>query len=258
MADRDGETGAEMLERVLSTPSATELRRRVVDRLDLDPGEAALSIGCGPGYEPAALADAVDGRGRVLGVDVSGETLALARDRCSDLPQVSLVRGDATSLPVPDESHDVAVAKQVYRAVPDVGDALSELCRVLAPGGRAAVVETDADALVIHSPDRDRMRRATEAYRNGIPNPHLGSGLVSRLPDAGLTVERVEPFSTVHREINETVERGIEVHRRFMAEDESFDDAEIEAWERDLRNLAAAGEFLSCGTQFVYLVRKSE
>lgn len=260
MSDRNAsdETETEMLERLLASPNADAARQFVRDRLDLRPDESVLSIGCGPGFEPASLAEDIGERGRVHGIDANEETLAGAEDRCGDLPQVSFERGDATDLPVPDDSYDVAVAKEVYQFVPDVETALNELQRILVPGGRAAVVTKDVDARVIHSSDRDRMRRAKEAYVDAVLHPHLGSSLVSSLPEAGLTVEEIEPRPDVHTEINEQVERGIEVQRAFMEADESFEQSEIEEWERDLRELDEAGEFLSCGTQFLYIARNPE
>lgn len=263
MSDRDvlsesGREGAERIERILSTSSARELRGLVVDRLDPQAGESVLSIGCGPGFEPAALAAAVGERGRVHGVDVSEVTLALAEQRCDDLPRVTFARGDATALPVADGSYDAAVAKQVYQFVDDIEAALRELHRVLEPGGRAAIVEGDVDAQVVHSSDRDRTKRVQEAYLDVVPTPHLGSRLVSLLPGAGLTVERIEPKPNLHREINERVERGIEARRGILEANESFDRSEIEAWERDLRDLDEAGEFLTGGIQFVYIARKPE
>lgn len=248
----------EMLERILTTPGAESLRQFVREHLNLRPDESVLSIGCGPGFEPATLAADISERGRVLGLDVNSETLAIARDRCADLPQVSFGQGDAAELPVPDDSFDVAVAKQVYQFVPDIDRALRELQRVLKPGGRAAVVSKDLDAWVLHSSDRRRMQRAKEVYRRALLHPHLGSRLIARLPAAGLVVEDIEPKPVLHTEINAQVERGIEVHRKFLEADESFDQSELEAWEQDLRELDEAGEFFSCGTQFLYIARRPE
>lgn len=253
----DGE-GATRLEQIYTTPSAEELRQVVTDQLDLQAGEAVLSVGCGPGFELVALAEAVGERGHVHGIDIDEETLASAEDRCGDLPQVTLERGDATDLPVADESYDVAVAKQVYQFVDDIDAAVSELHRVLCPGGRAAVVAGDVDTQVIHSSDRTRTKRASEAVRDARPTPHLGSRLTSYLDDAGLTVEHIEPKPTLHTEINERVAQGIEARREILEADESFDQSEIEAWEQDLRDLDEAGETFVYESQFVYIARKPE
>jgi len=251
----DGEETA-MLDRILTTEGAAELRRFVRDRLDLRGDESVLSIGCGPGHEPASLAEAMDEGGRVPGADANPETLHEARERCGGLPQVSFVGGDATRLPVSDDLFDVAIAKQVYQFVPDVETALSELPRVLAPGGRAAVFSRDEGATVLNATDPELMRRAMAARVAAMPHPYLDSRLASLLPEAGFTDVRVVPRADVHTEIDAQVERGIEVHRRTLEEDGSFESDEIDAWERDLRELDAAGEVLSCGTGFLYLARR--
>ena len=243
----------EMLEEILATPYAESFRQFVKSELALRFDDSVLSVGCGPGFETAVLAEDVSDEGRVLGIDINEKVLASARDRCADLPQVSFADGDATDLPVPDNSYDVAVAKQVYQFVDDVETALSELRRVLKPNGRAAVVEKDVDGWVMHSSNRDRMRRVKEAYADALPRSRLGSELVSLLPAVGLTVDVIKPRASAHTEINEQVERGIDVQRDFLEADGSFEQSEIEAWEQDLRDLDADGEFLSCGTQFLHI-----
>lgn len=258
MSNQHDEEGGTKLERIYTTPSAEELRQLVTNWLNLQAGEAVLSIGCGPGFEPSALAEAVGERGHVHGIDIDEETLAIAEDRCGDLPQVTLKQGDATALPVADASYDAAVAKQVYQFIDDIDAAMSELHRVLRPGGRAAVVEGDVDAQVIHSSDRNRTKHASEAVRDARPTPHLGSRLTSYLNDAGLVVEHIEPKPTLHTEINERVAQGIEARRDILEADESFDQSEIEAWEQDLKELDEAGETFVYVPQFVYIAKKSE
>lgn len=252
--DESAEEGAERVERVLDTSSARRLRELVAETLDPQSDERILSIGCGPGYEPVSFADR--GASDVVGVDVSRESLELAAGRCRDLSAVSLAQGDATRLPFVDGRFDAAVAKQVYQFVPDIDAAMCELARVLRPGGRAVVVSGDVDGDVMNTADRDRMRRVQESYRNALPNPHLGSRLPTLAGEVGLTVETVEPYTHVHREITYRIEQGIGVHRRIAEADESVDASEVAAWEREQRELDEAGEFLRSGTQFVSLLRK--
>ena len=78
------------------------------------------------------------------------------------------------------------------------------------------------------------------------------------MPETGFVVEDVVPRAAVRTGIDDQVERGIEVQRGFLEASEAFDDAAVEAWERDLRELDAAGEFLSCSTAFLYVGRKPE
>ena len=170
---------------IYETRAMVERRRLVRDRLALEAGETALSIGCGPGFEPAELAPLVGEAGRVHAVDRSEAMLALAERRCGDLPQVALTAANAVDLPLADESVDAATAVQVYRYVEDVEAALEELHRVLEPGGRAVVYDSDFDSLVWHSPNRERTARILEAFDDACPHPRLGSRLAPPLREAG-------------------------------------------------------------------------
>lgn len=244
-------------ERILATPSEVAFREFVLEQLPVQPDDAVLSVGCGPGFETAALAEYVGEEGRITGVDVNGSVLAAAKDRCGHLPQVAYQQGDVTDLPVADDSHDLAVAKQVLLAVSDVEAALEELFRVVRPGGRVAVTAGDPRSLVMNE-STDRMRRANEIYRSEMGERRLGTRLKSMLPEAGFTVEDVVPRAKHSTAITDQVEHGIEVQRGLLASSDEFDDAEIGRWEEDLRELDEAGEFLSASIAFLYVARKPE
>ncbi|PSP57415.1 hypothetical protein BRC82_00220 [Halobacteriales archaeon QS_1_67_19] len=258
--DDTGPTDAEKRdrwERVLSTETEQEFREFVLDRVPLQPDDDVLSVGCGPGFEPAALARRLGPDGTITGVDVNEEVLAAAKDRCEDLPQVSFERGDVTDLPAADETYNLAVAKQVLSAVDDVASAFNELYRVLEPGGRVAITAGDRRTHVKHTPT-ERLERADEVYRAELGERQLGTRLVSLLPAAGFAVEDVVPRAKLQTEIDDQIENGIDVQRRLLEASDRFDPGEIEAWERDLRALDADDQFLSCSIAFLYVARKPE
>lgn len=251
------EEEAKQLEAIYTSLSAAERRQLVRDRLELQLGEAVLSIGCGPGFEPAELAKAVGESGRVYGIDVSDAMLAMADRHCADLPHLTLEQGDATDLPVANESFDAAVSVQVYSYVHDVDSAVAELNRVLRPGGRAAVYSTDWDTFVWHSSDRARMDRAIDAWTDVYAHPHLGPQLASYFHDVGLTVEHVEPNSILNTDLDGTFAGYvIDLFRGQMEADETCEPREIDSWEQDLRELDAVGETFFNLTQYLYIVRK--
>ncbi|WP_157972600.1 methyltransferase domain-containing protein [Saliphagus sp. LR7] len=227
-----------------------------VDQLSLRSDESVLSVGCGPGFETTALAQQITEEGHITGIDLNEEVLTTARDRCSDFPQVSFKQGDITDLPVADESYDLAIAKQVFSQITDVESALDELHRVLKRNGRVAVTAGDKRAHIKHTPT-DQMKRADEVFRSKMAGRQLGTRLVGLLPEAGFRIEDIIPRAKIQTEINDQVER-ITVQRRFLEESDTFDDAEIDGWEQEMRGLDETNQFLSCGTAFLYIARKTE
>ena len=100
-------------------------------------GARVLDAGCGTGRLAAALADS--GLARVWGVDASPEMLAIARAKTQ---RAGFKQGRLEALPFKDGWFDAAVAWLVVHLV-DRPAAFEELLRVLAPGGRLAVVTFD-------------------------------------------------------------------------------------------------------------------
>jgi demethylmenaquinone methyltransferase / 2-methoxy-6-polyprenyl-1,4-benzoquinol methylase len=99
------------------------------------PGDEVLDACCGTG--DLAIAAAAAG-GRVTGLDFSEEMLARARRKA---PGIEWVQGDLLELPFPDERFDAATVGFGVRNVQDLQRALSELRRVLRPGGGLAILE---------------------------------------------------------------------------------------------------------------------
>ena len=178
------------LEAAYTTPDVVEQRRRVIEILGLRAGEDVLDIGSGPGFLACEIAAVVGEGGSVHGVDPSESMLAIAahRERAPGSAPVELRPGDALELPYPDATFDAAVCTQVYEYIEDMPTALAEARRVLRPGGRLLVLDTDWDSIVWRSSDRERMRRVLAAWDEHLVDPHLPARLTGLLRDAGFTI----------------------------------------------------------------------
>lgn len=97
----------------------------------------ALDVGCGAGAVSRALTRRAE---RVVGVDVSTETLALARRRSASFAGLSFLLGDALSLPFRDAAFDCVVSVAVLHHL-EAERALAEWVRVLRPGGSLLVID---------------------------------------------------------------------------------------------------------------------
>lgn len=113
-------------------------------------GERVLDVGCGAGFDAFVAARCVGPHGRVAGIDLSPEMLAVARAAGAPA-HVEFLQGTAAALPFPDASFDQVVSNGVLNLVPDKDAAYREIARVLAPGGTLAV----ADLLVVEDLPRE-------------------------------------------------------------------------------------------------------
>lgn len=107
-------------------------------RVDLRTGERVLDVACGTGLLSFAAGAAVGATGTVLGVDLSGAMVGAAQARAEALGagHVAFARMDAEALDVADAAFDVALCGLGLMYVPDPRQAVREMCRVVAPGGR--------------------------------------------------------------------------------------------------------------------------
>jgi arsenite methyltransferase len=180
MLQFDAET-ARRIEAMYTTPDVVAQRREVRRLLAPRPGEHIVDIGAGPGFLAAELA--AEGA-RVVAVDTSASMRELARARGVDF---AVEDGSAEALPLADGSVDAAVATQVLEYVPDVPGALAEIRRVLRPGGRVLLLDTDWDSVVWHSGDADRTRAVLAAWEEHLADPYLPRTLGGALREAGFT-----------------------------------------------------------------------
>lgn len=252
------ESMRETIERLYRTDSMTRRRAWIRDLLAPERGESVLSIGTGPGYEAAGLAPAVGETGGVLGIDPAPPMLAAARERCAGSPQVSLARGDATALPVADGAVDAALAVQVYEYVPDLDAAFAELARVLAPGGRAVVFDSDWTTMTYNVVDEARSERILRAFDAHCPHPRIARTIDRRLTDAGLRVTDRGAFVHLETTMDEDAVGAAFVPgiAAVAVERGDVDEATVEAWEADLRERDRAGEFFFSFNQYGFLAEK--
>lgn len=107
----------------------------------LQPGETVLDLGSGGGLDCFLAARQVGAAGRVIGVDMTPEMIARAREAAGRLAltNVSFRQGYLEDLPVDDESVDVVISNCVINLSPDKPQVFREIYRSLTPGGRVAI-----------------------------------------------------------------------------------------------------------------------
>jgi SAM-dependent methyltransferase len=111
------------------------------------PGEVVLDLGSGAGLDVFLAAPAVGSTGRVIGVDMTPEMLAKAREHAvrAGHTNVEFREGRLEALPVEDASVDAVTSNCVINLVPDKTAVFQEIARVLRPGGRVVVSDIVLD-----------------------------------------------------------------------------------------------------------------
>lgn len=192
--------GAELRRLERQAAVALDRERAAVASLGVDPGATVLDVGCGPGLMSARLLELVPA-GALIGVDADPALLARARERCAGAgARARFVEAWADALPINDQSVDLVYARFLFQHLPRPLTVLAELRRVLRPGGRVCVLDTDDGNLLVHPapPGLDRLLRASAAGQRGRGGDrHVGRKLRALLVQAGFAevAVRLEPFT---------------------------------------------------------------
>jgi demethylmenaquinone methyltransferase/2-methoxy-6-polyprenyl-1,4-benzoquinol methylase len=151
----------DLVNRLLSFGLDRRWRVATVDAVGARAGDLVLDLGSGTGD----LATLLTQRGaNAVGVDLSHRMLTAASAKLGS--RATLVQGSAYALPFPDGTFSGVVSGFVLRNLDDLPAAFSEIARVLAPGGRVALVD-------ITEPRQPLVRRAFDAYFR-VAAPALG------------------------------------------------------------------------------------
>jgi arsenite methyltransferase len=248
---------ARQLEKVYLTTDVVAQRAETLKQLALSGGERVLDIGCGPGFLCESMAAAVGAKGRVTGIDISGDLIALCRSR--DPPDfLSYAVGDATDIAQRDAAFDVVVCTQVAEYVGDVDRVLAETFRVLKPGGRALFIATDWDAVVWHSEKPERMAAMMKSWESHCAHPRLPRTLAARFVRLGFRLDGVTVYSILNLQWHDdTYSKGLSaLMRDFVGRKNELPAEDPKQWYDELARLNEAGQYFFSSNRYIFRSRK--
>ncbi len=161
---------------------------------DLHPGDRVLDLGSGGGIDVLLSARRVGPTGRVFGLDMTDEMLALAQRNAAEAgaTNVEFLKGHIEAVPLPAESIDVVISNCVVNLAADKRAVFDEIARVLRPGGRIGISDIVAE---------DSLSPEQRAERGSYAGCVAGALSVSEFRDGlqavGLTDVSITPSHTV-------------------------------------------------------------
>ena len=173
--------------------------------LALEPGQTVLDLGSGGGIDVLLSARRVGPTGKVYGLDMTDEMLALAKEnqRKAGATNVEFLKGTIEAIPLPDASVDVIISNCVINLSSDKDAVLREAFRVLKPGGRFAVSD-----VVVHGDVPAEVRRNMELWVGCVAGALQDTDFEAKLRAAGFSDVEIEPWRVYN----------IEDARAFLAE----------------------------------------
>ncbi len=171
----------------------------------LKPGEVVLDLGSGAGFDAFLASKRVGAKGRVIGVDMTPEMIARARNLAEryGYANVEFRQGDIEQLPVEDATVDAIISNCVLNLTADKAQAFREAFRVVKPGGRLMVSD-----LVLLKPLPAVLRQDLDAYAACIAGALQKDDYLAAIHAAGFS--QVEVLGESSFDIGDTMESEVE------------------------------------------------
>jgi len=209
--------------------------------LNLSHGQKVLDLGCGIGGATFPLLEITGPTGLVAGVDISSSMIEAAKQRANGRAGVEFRVGDACAIPYPENFFDSARTERVFLYLPDRLGAIEEMKRVVKPGGKIVLLDTDLDSTAVYSRKLQLARKMTSLVAASMPNPNSARDLPALARQAGLknikirTLSASTPYEFFLKIIGSSLEKA--------AEQGKVPAAEVQDFMEEQRVLNATGNF---------------
>jgi len=227
---------------------AQTLKLRTYELMNIKPGDQLLDAGCGPGIDTIELARLIDDTGHVYGIDVDKDMLAEANalaEKENLQGRITHQLAEVLKLPFETNQLDACRAERLFQVLPSSTNkeqVLDELLRVVKPGGRIVLADTDWATASVDFGDTAFERRMMGFFAETMrPNAYAGRQFFRMLKQRAANNIEIEVFPMIVTDYGQTPFGdwlcGEAVEKSIASKDEMMN------WKNLLANDNKSGEF---------------
>lgn len=253
-AQEVAEMASSLVERAQS-PDQKNVNAALVDVLSPNSGQQLLEVGCGVGSLCRLVAPGVAPNGKITGVDISADFVSFAQEQIIHTDFSSYIQWgvcQAEFLPFIDARFDGVLAARLLLHVLNPKHVLSELKRVVRPGGRVVVMDWDFETVTIDHSDRNLTRRVLHwrcDHHGG--NNWSGRKLWKLMKTTGLVNVQIFPYVSFATNENDSLTRSIFRAAQVARDASVINQKEYTNWVEELKSCIADDCFSASIVYFI-------
>jgi len=214
-----------------------ELTNQGLARLKAKTGDRVLEIGCGTGEDTRAIAKNVGSSGSIVAIDTSETMLKEAKNRSMSADsKIDFQVADVNNLEFPDRTFNCCWSQRVFQHLAEPTKALNEIARVLKPGGRVGILDTDWGTFAIDSQDKQLTQKITTCFAGLIQNGLVGRQLPRLCANSGF--KNIDYFANTIISTNFEMlfdDFGMSEALAYLEHQQVCSKLELDSWKEELR-----------------------
>lgn len=236
------------------------LLNKYVARLAMPPFAKLLEVGCGTGAVLRSILQRSDFKGRAVGIDQCGFFIDVANKFAQSEgidTRLNFQVGDAHCLDFPSATFDIVIAHTLISHVTEPLMALSEMARLVRPGGTVVIFDGDYASLTYAYPDHSFGHRMDVALASStFNNPRIMRDLPRLLPELGLKLETAWGDAVVEIGSASFFKSFAETYVPYVKKAGSLPAQAVEAWHEEQQQEMRRGTFFAACNYYTYIARR--